>query len=290
MARFTMISRRGFVASAAAAGFTHSFGPVAAQAQGDLLAQLKQAGVIKVGLANQPPYSGLNPDGSINGFVPTLVQRIMAQLGVPKVEGLVATYGELVPGLQAGRWDMIGASFRLTKERCAIVQFTDPVTFDGGAIAYVPADVAKPPRSLAEAGSQKTTLGILQGSYLIKLAEDKGVDRGVVSQFPNNPSLIDGLLAKRVQVVASTYASLRELQRQRQGRFEIVYPIPDDPPVGSAPAFRRQDAALHAAFQDRLRAMNKSGELTKLAAEFGFEAPPADMQGISADTACARVS
>ena len=30
-----------------------------------LLERLKSAGTIKVGLANQPPYSGLNPDGTL---------------------------------------------------------------------------------------------------------------------------------------------------------------------------------------------------------------------------------
>jgi polar amino acid transport system substrate-binding protein len=285
-----MMSRRALLGVAAAAGVAKLFGVGPANAQGDLLAQIRQAGVIRVGLANQPPYSGLAPDGSISGFVPTLVQRIMAGLGVPKVEGVVATYGELVPGLQAGRWQMIAASFRLNKDRCQQVLFTDPITFDGGAIAYVPADLAKPPRSIADAAAQKTTTGILQGSYLIKIAEEKGIDRGAISQFPNNPALIDGLLTRRAQVVISTYASLRELQRQRGGRFEIVYPLVDDRPVGSAPAFRRQDTALHAAFQERLRAMIKSGDLNKLAAEFGFDPPPADMQGITADGACARVS
>lgn len=262
-----------------------------ALAQGnDLLAELRRAGVMRVGLANQPPYSGLNPDGTVSGFVPVLVQRIMAGLGVPRVEGVVATYGELVPGMQAGRWQMIAASFRLTKERCQQVLFTDPVTFDGGAIAHIPGSVPNLPRSVAEVGRARLTVGILQGSYLARLAQESGVDRSMISQFPNNPALIDGLLTRRVQVAISTDASLRELRRQRDGRFDIVFPLPDDPPVGSAPAFRRQDTALHAAFQERLRAMRASGELQRLATEFGFGEPPPGLMGITGEAACANVS
>lgn len=285
------ISRRGILLTAATLpALSAGSGLVFAQGAASVsLDQLRKAGVVKVGIANQPPYSGMNPDGSLSGFVPTLLQAVFSKLGVPKVEGLVATYGELVPGLQAGRWQMIGASFRLSKERCAQVLFTDPVTFDGGAFAYVPKDLSSPPKSLAELGKSGAKSGMLQGSYLLKLGEDKGIDRGSISQFPSNPALIDALLAKRVPVAVSTFASLRELQKQRGGAFEIVYPVPDDPPVGSGPAFRREDTELHAAFQKELRAMRASGELARMAGQFGFETP-ADLMNLSGEEACARVS
>jgi len=249
------------------------------------LDQLKSAGVIRVGLVNQPPYSGLNPDGTIGGFVPTLVQQIMAKLGVPNIEPYVATYGELIPGLQAGRWQMIAAAFRLTKERCAQVAFTDPVTFDGGAIGYVAADTPTVPKTIKELAAGDAMIGVLQGSYLIKLAIDQGIPENRLSQFPNNPAIIDGLTTGRVAAAISTNAALRQLQTQRGG-FDIVYPLSEDPPVGSAPAFSSGDTELHAAFQTELRALHKSGELTAMAQKFGFDPPPADLDGITADAAC----
>ena len=252
------------------------------------LDQLKRAGVVRVGLVNQPPYSGLNPDGTIGGFVPTLVQKIMEKLGVPKIEPYVATYGELIPGLQAGRWQMIAAAFRLTKERCAQVAFTDPVTFDGGAIAYVASKTPTPPKSIKELAAGDAMIGVLQGSYLIKLATEQGVPQSRISQFPNNPAIIDGLTAGRVAAAISTNASLRQLQTQRGG-FDIVYPLQEDPPVGSAPAFALGDTELHAAFQTELRALQKSGELVAMAKEFGFDPPPAHLDGITAEKACAAL-
>lgn len=256
---------------------------------GTTLETLRSAGVMRIGLANQPPYSGLNPDGTISGFVPTLVERVMASLGVPKVEPYVATYGELIPGLQAGRWDMIAASFRLTDERCQQVLFTDPVTFDGGAYAYVPAEVSDPPADLTALVATDLNLGVLQGSYLVKLLTDLGISESRISQFPNNPALIDGLLTGRVPIAVSTNASLRQLQRQRDQAFEVVYPLPEDPPVGSGPAFRRSDPELHAAFQTELRKLRESGELDALAAEFGFDPPPDELAGITAEEVCRRL-
>jgi polar amino acid transport system substrate-binding protein len=211
----------------------------------------------------------------------------MGRLGVPKVEGFVATYGELIPGLQAGRWHMIGASFRLTKERCEQVAFADPVTFDGGAIAFVPGKVEKPGDSLASVASGGQQIGILQGSYLLNSAQAAGVDPSKISQFPSNPSLIDGLLADRVPVVVSTNASLRGLREVRNNAFEIVYPLSDDPPKGSGPAFRPQDTELYEAFQKELRSMKASGELDQLAAKFGFAPPPASLADATAESVCA---
>src|SRR5919204_4437850 len=76
-----------------------------ASTSNDLLSKLKKAGVVNIGLANDPPASIIKPDGSVSGEGPVTVQMIMKKLGVPKVHGIVGTFGELVPGLQAGRWD-----------------------------------------------------------------------------------------------------------------------------------------------------------------------------------------
>lgn len=252
------------------------------------LDQLKQAGVVKVGLVNQPPYSALNPDGTIGGFVPTLVQKIMVTLGIERVEPYVATYGELIPGLQAGRWQMISAAFRLTPERCSQVLFTDPVTFDGGAIAYVADRVSKVPTSIADLVTGEGSIGVLQGSYLVKLVSELGIPESRISQFPSNPAIVEGLQVGRVAAAISTNAALTQLKAQRGG-YEIVYPLQKDPPVGSAPAFSRADTELHAAFQRELRALRESGELLTMAEQFGFGAPPENLAGISAEDACARL-
>jgi polar amino acid transport system substrate-binding protein len=251
------------------------------------LADLRKAGVVRIGIANQPPYSGLNPDGSVTGIAPSVVQAVMEKLGVPKVEAVVVPYGQLIPGMQARRWDFIGASLSITKERCAEVLYTDPITFDGGIMAYVPAGLPDPPKSLAELAKRGLKAGVLTGSYLVKRLTDIGVQSANISQFPDNPSLIDGLLAKRVDVAVSTRSSIRDLQAQRKNAFQVVYPVPEDPPRGSSPAFRRIDTALYDAFQQGLRELKKSGEFERVATKYGFDTP-AEMMQMTAEQACAR--
>lgn len=261
-------------------------GFVLAQASQASLEQLRKAGVVRLGIVNQPPYSGLNPDGTITGLAPTMVQVIMGRLGVPKLEGIAVPYGQLIPGLQAGRWDMIGAVLNITKERCQQVTYADPLTEDAGALGFIPAALPAPPKTIGEAGQKGLKVGILTGSYLLKKAQGLGVADGMISQFPDNPALIDGLAAKRIDLALSTYSALRVVRKARGGSFEITYPLADDPPQGGSPAFRPTDTELHENFQRELRAMKKSGEFEKICQQFDFEASPHLLQ-LTAEQACA---
>ena len=278
-------TRRQFLAAITIGGFAARAIGAQAQPAATSLEQLRKAGVIKIGIANQPPYSGLNPDGTITGLAPTVVQLIMGRLGVPKVEGIVAPYGQLIPGLQAARWDMIGAVLTITKERCQQVAYADPITDDGGAFGFIPSVLADAPKTIVEAGQKRLKIGILTGSYLAQKLQSANVPISDISQFADNPSLIDGLAAKRVQVALSTYSSLRDLKKARNNLFEIKYPIPDDPPHGGSPAFRPGDTELYQAFQRELKAMKKSGEFAKLAEQFGFDALP-ELLEMTAEQAC----
>src|SRR5665213_3338591 len=93
-------SRRHILSGFAAGSLITSSPKVWAQASGPgqgLLARLRSEKKARVGIANNPPYSGIDPDGSLTGLAPTLTKLIMGRLGVPEVEGTAVSYGELVP-------------------------------------------------------------------------------------------------------------------------------------------------------------------------------------------------
>src|SRR5258705_13671098 len=100
--QFQQLSRRGFLQAVAVAGAALPVAGLIAACGGstpssganDLLAKVRKAGVINIGLANDPPASIMNPDGSVSGEGPVTVQKIMAKLGVPNLHGIVATVGE----------------------------------------------------------------------------------------------------------------------------------------------------------------------------------------------------
>ena len=281
------LSRRSFVKVFAASGavLTTRDALRAAPAPSSLEA-LRKSGAVRIGVANEPPYSGLAPDGTLTGFAPALVQTIMGRLGVPHVSGVVAPYGQLIPGLMAGRWDFIGASLTISAARCAQVRYSDPITFDGGVIFFRPQDLKERPSSVHDIAKMHLTVGVLLGGNSSQICAAAGVSSDRVRQFPDAPSLIDGMLGKRIDVALSTYSSTRDILKKRQVEATLVYPVPDAPPHGSGPAFRSDDKDLYDSFQRELRAMKASGEFVTLARTFGFE-PPSEFLKYGPEHFCA---
>lgn len=245
-----------------------------AQGAGGLLAKLKAAKKVRVGIANQPPFSGLNPDGTLTGMAPTLAKAIMTRLGVPEMEATISTYGELVPGMQAGRWDFIAAALTITKQRCSQVLFSDPILFDGGSIVSLKSGgLADPPKLVAEIAQRKITVGVQAGGAHSRVLLAAGVDQTNMQQFTSDVSIIDGLVAKRIQVAFGSSSGLKNVIRQRNLDVVMTYPVPDDPAHGSACAFRLGDTDLYEAFSAQLTAMKASGEWIEIAKQNGFEIP-----------------
>lgn len=257
----------------------------------DLLSKLKQAGVINIGLANDPPASIINPDGSVSGEGPVVVQMIMKKLGVPQVHGIVGTFGELVPGLQAGRWDMIGGVISVTKARCAVVQYTDPFQFNGMEIAWFSSAVSQAPTSIGDVGKRGLTVGFNAGSAYIAIAKGLGVTDDHILQFPDTSALLDALNSKRIQVIISDTGSLNltPAQVQKYPFQHLDYP-PDGPFIAGALAFRQTDTTLYNAFQKEFRAMKASGQFDQIAAQFQFQGIPAQYKDLTPDQVCAKVA
>jgi polar amino acid transport system substrate-binding protein len=239
-----------------------------AQGQG-LLARLQASKKVRVGLANQPPFSALNPDGTLTGVAPTISQMVLTRLGITEVEGFIGTYGELVPGMMAGRWDFIASCLTVTQPRCEQVQYSDPITSDGRCIVTLKGE--KGPKKISEL--KDYVVGLLGGGADFRLVQTRGVPLTSLRQFPNDTALLDGLLAKRFQAEFGSHPGIADMIRKRglEKELDVVFPIEDDAISFAACAFRKDDTDLFAAFQRELRALKASGEFAQVVSGFGFD-------------------
>lgn len=286
-----ILTRRNLVASAAGVAVSTIAAPARAQepAGNGLLFKLRKAGVAKVGIANQPPFSSLNPDGTMSGLAPTLAKRILEKIGVPRMEGAVATYGELVPGMFAGRWDFVAASLTITKERCGQVLFSDPMSFEGPCIVSVPGRNTLKPTTKADLIRMNVTVGVHQGGAQYRELLASGMPPDRIVQFAHEALLFDGLIAGRAQFLWASHLPTKEIVAKRRAKVDIIFPVADATAPGAGNAFRTQDTDLHAAFQRELRTLKQSGEFLKIANEYGFDIPP-DLLHATAEQQCALVS
>ena len=280
-------SRRQVVSGVAALSFAAASRKAWSQTKDQgTLARLRAAKSVTVGVANFPPYSGIDPDGTLTGVAPALTKMIMTRLGVPDIKGISAGYGELIPGMQAGRWEFICAALTITKARCAQALYCDPIVFDGGSFVWLKGALDPAPKLVSDLVARKLIVGTSAGGAIARLALEAGVDPANLRQFPDNVSIIDGLVAKRIQVAFQDNSSISRVYKQRGLAVDVTFPVEDSPEHGSGCAFRPTDTDLHAAFQQELRAMKASGEYLAIARQYGFDTPP-ELMAVTAEQACA---
>ncbi len=146
-----MTTRSGFsrrTLLALAAGAATLVTTLSAQAQ-TTLERAKADGYIRVGFANEAPYGYATPDGKLTGKSPEVVRAVLAKMGIEQVDGVLTEFGSLIPGLLAGRFDIIAAGMFVNPKRCEQVQFSEPTYGIGQAFLVA----AGNPKGIADYGS-----------------------------------------------------------------------------------------------------------------------------------------
>jgi polar amino acid transport system substrate-binding protein len=251
------------------------------------LTSMRSSGAV-LGLADAPPYSSLNSSGEVTGFGPAVATAVLKSLGVTTFKGVVGTYATMVPGMQAGRWQMIAAVLEITKARCGQIMYADPIEFDGACWGYLPS-YQNPPTSLKGAPTN-IKIGVLTGAYLIPLALAAGYSNGDILQFPDRPSLVTGLKQGRIELALNTTTAMTQLAKQENNSFKVTGNLTDVPVVGSSVALSKSDPAFYAEFQSGLAKLRSSGELAKIRAQWGFLPETAAQEATTAEQACATAT
>lgn len=110
--------------------------PVAAQdARADLsktsvIEQIKEAGVIKIGLSVFVPWSMRDKKGDLIGFELDVGRKLAADMGVD-VEFIPTAWDGIIPALVSGKFDVIISGMSTTAERNLTVNFSDPYAYSG---------------------------------------------------------------------------------------------------------------------------------------------------------------
>ena len=240
-------------AAAVSAGCAEGPGPAGAS---DALARARKEGRMRVGFANESPYAyAESGSGRLTGEAPEIARAVLAAMGVPAIEGVLTEFGSLIPGLNAGRFDLIAAGMYILPERCKQVAFSNPTYSVGEAFIvargnplrlHAYEDVARHPRA---------RLGVVAGTVERAYARETGVPDERIVVFPDTPSALEGVLAGRVDAFAGTSLTVNGLlERANSPRVERATPF-RDPVIKGKPArgygafaFRKNDEKLLAAF------------------------------------------
>ena len=270
---------RKFVNLAAVAGLAvaATFAAVAPGSADDAkLETLKKQGFARLAIANEPPYTAVAADGKVSGAAPDVAREIFKKLGVADVVASISEYGAMIPGLQAGRFDVITAGLFMKPERCAAVAYSEPVLCDAEAL-LVKKGNPKGFKSYEDiAKDSSATIGAPGGGTEEKLALNAGVPRDRVIVVPDGQSGLKMVQDGRIDAYSLPVLSINDLMKKANDpNLEVVAPVQGAPVYCDGAAFNKNDTALRDAFDVELAKMKKSGEFAKIIEPYGFSAAAA---------------
>ncbi len=161
------------------------------------LEKARREGYIRVGFANEAPYGFATPDGKLTGESPEVAKAVLAKLGIKQVDGVLTQFGSLIPGLQAGRFDIIAAGMFITPKRCAQVQFSEPTYGIGQAFLVKKGN----PKAIKDYGTiaanKDLKLAVMAGAVEAGYAKDAGIEMEQLVILPDQSSLVKAVQADR---------------------------------------------------------------------------------------------
>ena len=238
---------------------------------------------LKVAIGNEPPYTKLNPDGTVTGAEPDVLQAVLTKLGYGEIEGVQVDYDGMIAGLNSGRWDVIAAGLFMNVSRCGSIHYTSPVIVSTESFAVLPGN----PKNILSVADLKANpslkVAAIAGGFHEGFIKAGGVPDDQIVQVKDTVSGVDALKADRVDAFCLSQLSLNDYKKTQSG-FDVTAPIPDAPKSGSGAAFREEDKDLWGAYETAVEEFKKTQEFADILNKWGFDAEAP--QGVTVEELC----
>lgn len=255
----------------AAAMAAISIGGMTATALADgTLDRLKKQGYATIGIANEPPFSEVKPDGNLTGAAPDVAKAVLGKLGIPEVRYQIVEYGAMIPGLQAGRFDVIAAGLYINPKRCEAILFSEPDVCGAEAFAVASGNPhgLKTYEDIAKAGVKMATCG---GCAEYDYARKAGVEEENIVVAPDPQSGLKMLQSGRVAAYALGGPVIHDLlAKANDSSLEMVNPVEGLPPSCAGAGFRKEDQAFRDAYDSALKELKQTDAFPPLVDKYGF--------------------
>ena len=237
------------------------------------LQRIQRTGEVRIGYANEAPFAYTTPDGKVTGESPEIARKIFARMGVKKVDGVLTEWGSLIPGLRAGRFDVIAAGMYITPERCKQVAFADPQYQIQDTLLVLKGN-PKNLHSFGDIGKQPDLkLAVMAGAVELANSRDAGVKDAQLLQVPDTTAELQAVRTRRADAAAGTTLTMKGLAAKDADQVDAVAKFTDDPRHTGygALAFRPEDTDLRDAVDKQLHAWLGTPDHLQTVAPFGFD-------------------
>lgn len=227
-----------------------------------------------------PPMQFVNQQGELKGMRIELGEEIAKRLCL-KPEYIRIEFSAMVPGLQAGRWDMINTGIFYTEERAKIMHM---ILYENQAISISvakgnPLGIAKPDDIAGR------TIGVEIGGFeerkskeLAEEVKKKGLKEATIRTFDNFTTAYQALRAGQVEGVVTIDATAKEYQDRGDFTRALsgLFPTPVSLALKNKP--------LADAVTGVLNEMRKDGSYQKLFERYGLAPVPGETFDVKGPT------
>jgi len=248
------------------------------QSHGTTLQKAMASKAVRIGFANEAPFAYEDvAGGKVTGEAPEVAREVLSHMGIYQVDGVLTEFGALIPGLRAGRFDIIASGMYILPPRCEQIAFSNP-TYSVGEAFAVKAGNPLSLHSYQDAANNKDTkVGVVSGAIESSYANSMGIPQDRVIVFPNPASALEGLTAGRIDALAGTRLTIANLLQKTEGGVEMAAPF-EDPEIDGkkvrgygAFGFRREDQDFVDAFNAELKKYIGTRRHLNLVRRFGFD-------------------
>ena len=239
------------------------------------LEKIQEQGYIRVGFANEAPYSYATASGQLAGESPSVFKHVMGKLGVQEVDGVLTEWGSLIPGLKAGRFDAIVASMYVTPSRCEQIIFANP-TYGIGEAFVVQSGNPDGINNYGDAIAKNVKVAFVAGTAEIEHAEMAGMSRENRVIVPDFAAAVASVKSGRTAAAAFTSLTAKDLASKDDGidraePFTFEHNGRKYKGEGSF-GFRTEDTSLRDAVNAELAKFIGTDEHIAMISEYGFDA------------------
>lgn len=243
----------------------------AAVSAGPLMDRIAAGQPIRLGFANEVPFAYPGEAGDPKGFVNAHTLGVLEKMGYTNIEPVQTEWGGLIPGLQAGRFDIITGGMNILSSRCENVAFSEPMARVGDAFLVA----AGNPKGIGNYESVRDSGAIMvtgAGYSNIEAAKAAGVAEANIMQVPGPTEILAAVRAGRGDAGAGTYFTMKQLADSTGGALEVTDPgaLPDESINWAGIGFRKEDQDFVDAFNAAQAEHLGSEAMMAAVAEYGY--------------------
>ena len=242
-----------------------------------------------LGFATAVPWGYPGENGEPLGFVNAIALTILEEMGINEVDTSVNEWAGLIPGLNAGRYDIITGGMYILKSRCENIDFSDPIGYFGDAM-MVPAGNPKGIHNYEDVVRTGATLVTGIGFNTVEAAKKYGVPDSQMLLVDGEVGILAAMNAGRADVAVHTVFSVQEHVEISEGKFEQTdaTKMPKEVMNVVGIGFRKSDSDFKEQFNAALAKVIGGEKWMSSTAEYGYTAAQLPPEGFTTEYACAN--